>query len=112
MRILPELVLSIFGMLIMVVDPLLDPKHSHQVAGHNRADRHSGRAGVGVLDGAVSRNRFLEHGSGGRLQRLLSLPGHRDCGGRHPQFFEYLAVQRIRAGEYYGLILFGTVGMC
>jgi NADH-quinone oxidoreductase subunit N len=24
---------------------------------------------------------------------------------------EYLAVQRIRAGEYYGLILFGTVGM-
>ncbi len=26
--------------------------------------------------------------------------------------FEYLKVQRIRAGEYYGLILFGTVGMC
>ena len=26
--------------------------------------------------------------------------------------FEYMAVQRIRAGEYYGLILFGTVGMC
>ena len=26
--------------------------------------------------------------------------------------FEYLRVQRIRAGEYYGLILFGTVGMC
>ena len=25
--------------------------------------------------------------------------------------FEYLAVQRIRSGEYYGLILFGTVGM-
>jgi len=26
--------------------------------------------------------------------------------------YEYMAVQRIRAGEYYGLILFGTVGMC
>jgi NADH-quinone oxidoreductase subunit N len=26
--------------------------------------------------------------------------------------FEYLAVQKIRAGEYYGLILFGLVGMC
>src|ERR1700760_4210333 len=25
--------------------------------------------------------------------------------------FEYLDVQRIRAGEYYGLVLFGTVGM-
>jgi hypothetical protein len=46
------------------------------------------------------------------LQRLLSLPRHRDCGGRHPQFLRISAVQRIRAGEYYGLILFGTVGMC
>jgi NADH-quinone oxidoreductase subunit N len=26
--------------------------------------------------------------------------------------FEYMQVQQIRAGEYYGLILFGTVGMC
>src|ERR1700675_1433385 len=26
--------------------------------------------------------------------------------------YEYMAVQRICAGEYYGLILFGTVGMC
>jgi len=25
--------------------------------------------------------------------------------------YEYMAVQRIRAGEYYALILFGTVGM-
>ncbi len=25
--------------------------------------------------------------------------------------FEYMAVQRIRAGEYYALILFGMVGM-
>jgi NADH-quinone oxidoreductase subunit N len=26
--------------------------------------------------------------------------------------YEYMAVQQIRAGEYYGLILFGLVGMC
>src|SRR4029079_6927581 len=26
--------------------------------------------------------------------------------------YEYMEVQRIRAGEYYGLILFGAVGMC
>ncbi len=32
-RILPELVLSIFGMLIMVVDPLLDEESSHQSLG-------------------------------------------------------------------------------
>src|SRR5260370_5746858 len=33
MRILPELVLSIFGMLIMVVDSLLDEESSHQSLG-------------------------------------------------------------------------------
>src|SRR5208283_1660467 len=33
MRILPELVLSVFGMLIMVVDPLLDPESSHKSLG-------------------------------------------------------------------------------
>jgi len=33
MRILPEIVLSIFGMLIMVVDPLLDEDKSHSVLG-------------------------------------------------------------------------------
>ena len=32
-RILPELVLSIFGMIVMVVDPLLDPDSSHQSLG-------------------------------------------------------------------------------
>ena len=26
--------------------------------------------------------------------------------------YEYMEVQQIRAGEYYGLILFGAVGMC
>ena len=26
--------------------------------------------------------------------------------------YEYMEVQRIRAGEYYALILFGAVGMC
>src|SRR5208282_2582572 len=33
MRILPELVLSFFGMLIMVIDPLLDEESSHQSLG-------------------------------------------------------------------------------
>ncbi|MFY9702620.1 MAG: hypothetical protein WAK02_10735, partial [Terriglobales bacterium] len=33
LRILPEIVLSIFGMIIMVVDPLLDPDRSHQSLG-------------------------------------------------------------------------------
>ena len=33
MRILPELVLSIFGIVVMIVDPLLDPEKSHRSLG-------------------------------------------------------------------------------
>ena len=33
LRILPELVLSIFGMIIMVVDPLLDPERNQKPLG-------------------------------------------------------------------------------
>jgi NADH:ubiquinone oxidoreductase subunit 2 (subunit N) len=32
-RVLPELILTIFGMVIMLVDPLLDPESSHQSLG-------------------------------------------------------------------------------
>ena len=32
-RVMPELVLSIFGMIVMVVDPLLDPDSSHESLG-------------------------------------------------------------------------------
>ena len=33
-RILPELVLSIFGILIMLVDPAASPKRHQEAAGH------------------------------------------------------------------------------
>ena len=32
-RILPEIILSIFGMIIMVVDPLVDERHSQKIIG-------------------------------------------------------------------------------
>ncbi len=36
MRILPELVLSVFGMVIMVLDPLLDEEKSQKTLGISR----------------------------------------------------------------------------
>ena len=108
----PRLVLSVFGMMIMVVDPLLDEENSQKSLGT-----------IALI---------------GSLAALFRLSGWRNI--RAPAFsdmvrvegfsvffhflviaiaavvilssYEYMAVQRIRAGEYYGLILFGTVGMC
>ncbi len=112
MRILPELVLSIFGMLVMVVDPLLDEENSHQALGTI--------ALVGTL-AALAPTFWMAQYPGTAFWNMVRVDGF-------SVFFhvlviaiaavviltsyEYLAVQRIRAGEYCGLILFGTVGMC
>ena len=112
MRILPELVLSIFGMMIMVVDPLLDEDSSHKPLGTI--------ALIGAL-AALASTFWMAQYPGTAFWNMVRVEDF-------SVFFhflviaiaavvilssyEYLPVQRIRAGEYYGLILFGTVGMC
>jgi NADH-quinone oxidoreductase subunit N len=112
MRILPELVLTLFGMIVMVVDPLLDENRSHKSLG-----------AIGLLGtlAALASTCFMAQYPGTGFWNMVRVDGF-------SVFFhvlviaisavvilssyEYMAVQRIRAGEYYGLILFGTVGMC
>jgi NADH-quinone oxidoreductase subunit N len=117
-RILPELVLSAFGIAVMMIDPLLKPSAS--------------RKSLGLLSLA------------GTLAAILATFCQmawmaRDASFRDPGWFgmvrvdnfaiffhilipaisavcilaslEYLEAQGINSGEYYGLILFGTVGM-
>ena len=112
MRILPELVLSIFGMLIMVVDPLLDEENSHQSLGTI--------ALVGTL-AALASTAWMAQYPGTAFWNMVRVEGFSVffhflviaiAAVVILSSFEYLKVQRIRAGEYYGLILFGTVGMC
>src|SRR5271155_1280579 len=112
MRILPELVLSIFGMLIMVVDPLLDPESSHQSLGTI--------ALVGTF-AALASTFWMAQYPGTAFWNMVRVEGFSVffhvlviaiAAVAILSSFEYLKVQRIRAGEYYGLILFGTVGMC
>src|ERR1700736_7081660 len=112
MRILPELVLSIFGMLIMVVDPLLDQDHSHQALGTI--------ALLGTL-AALASAFWMAQYPGTAFWNMVRVEGFSVffhylviaiSAVVILSSFEYLRVQRIRAGEYYGLILFGTVGMC
>jgi NADH-quinone oxidoreductase subunit N len=112
LRILPELVLSVFGMIVMIVDPLLDEERSHKALGTI--------ALIGALAALLS-TALMARYPGIAFWSMVRVEGF-------SIFFhflviviaavviltsyEYMAVQRIRAGEYYALILFGTVGMC
>jgi NADH-quinone oxidoreductase subunit N len=112
MRILPEIVLSLFGMLIMVVDPLLDPDKSHQSLGTI--------AIFGTL-AALASTVWMAQYPGTAFWNMVRVEAFSVffhflviaiAAVAILSSFEYLQVQRIRAGEYYALILFGTVGMC
>jgi len=112
MRILPELALSVFGMIVMFVDPLLDEERSQKPLAFI--------ALAGALAALLSVF-LMAPFQGNAFWNMVRIDGF-------SLFFhflvvaivvvvilssyEYMAVQRIRAGEYYGLILFGAVGMC
>jgi NADH-quinone oxidoreductase subunit N len=112
MRILPELVLSIFGMIIMVVDPLLDQERSHKSLG-----------AIGIVGAlaALASTYWMAQNPGSAFWNMVRVDGFSVffhvlviaiAAVAILSSYEYMAVQRIRAGEYYALILFGTVGMC
>jgi NADH-quinone oxidoreductase subunit N len=110
-RILPELILSAFGILVMVLDPLVDEEKSQKLLGF--------MALGGTLAGLVA-TWYMAQSPGLAFSNMVKVD----------QFsvffhvlviaiaavvilssFDYMSVQRIRAGEYYALILFGVVGM-
>src|ERR1700692_4820029 len=103
MRILPELVLSLFGMLVMVVDPLLDPDSSHESLG--------AIALTGAL-AALAATFWMARYPGVAFYNMVRVEAFSVyfhvlviaiAAVAILSSFEYLKVQRIRAGEYYGL---------
>jgi NADH-quinone oxidoreductase subunit N len=110
-RILPEIVLSVFGMIVMVLEPLLEEKKSQKVLG------------LIALGGAVAglgATWFTAQSPGLAFWNMVQVDGFSVffhvliiaiAGVVILSSYEYMTVQRIRAGEYYALILFGTVGM-
>jgi NADH-quinone oxidoreductase subunit N len=111
-RILPELILSVFGMAVMLLEPVLDEGQSQKLLG-----------GIALVGGVLSTvaSVYQARYPGYAFWNMVRVDGF-------SVFFhvlvtaiatvviltsyEYMRVQRIRAGEYYALILFGTVGMC
>jgi NADH-quinone oxidoreductase subunit N len=110
-RILPELVLTLFGIIVMVVDPLLPRGKSRRPLGII--------AVIGALAAIVAtyyQQGYYGYAFSGMIRvDAFSIFFHYVVAGVAAVVilasFEYLEVQRIRSGEYYALILFGTVGM-
>ena len=110
-RILPELILSAFGIVVMLLDPLVDEEKSQKLLGFIAL----GGAVAGLL--ATS---CMAQSPGFAFSNMVKIDGFSVffhflviaiAAVVILSSFEYMAVQRIRAGEYYALILFGTVGM-
>jgi NADH-quinone oxidoreductase subunit N len=110
-RILPELILSVFGILVMILDPLVDEEKSQKTLGLIGF--------VGTLAGLAS-TWYMSKYPGLAFSNTIKV----DSFSVFFNFlviaiaavvilssFEYMVVQKIRAGEYYALILFGAVGM-
>jgi NADH-quinone oxidoreductase subunit N len=110
-RLLPEIVLTVFGMIVMLLDPLLDERRGQRTLGTI--------ALVGCLS-ALGATLFQASYPGLGFWNMVRV----DAFSIFFHFlvaavsaivvltsFEYMEVQEIRAGEYYGLILFGAVGM-
>src|SRR6476619_231549 len=117
-RILPELVLTAFGIIVMMADPLLKPGASRKGLGlvalagtiaaiaatfcqiawlaHDPQFAKPGWFGMVRVDNFA----IFFHVLIPAISAICILAS-----------LEYLDVQNIRSGEYYALILFGTVGM-
>jgi NADH-quinone oxidoreductase subunit N len=110
-RILPELILSVFGIVVMVLDPLVDEEKSQKLLGFIALG--------GTIAGLLATWRMAQS-PGLAFSNMVKVDSFSVF--FHVlviaiaaivilSSFEYMAVQRIRAGEYYALILFGVVGM-
>jgi len=110
-RILPELVLALFGIVVMVADPLLPENSDYKPLGILALigallsvvatliqSSYQGAAFFGMVQ--VDAFSIFFHLIVGFVATIVILAS-----------YEYLEVQRLHAGEYYALILLGAVGM-
>src|SRR5438270_51967 len=111
LRILPELILTVFGIAIMLLDPVMGERSS--------------RKGLGILAfvgcaAALGATFYQVNAQGEAFFHMVRVDAFSIffhaviaiiSAAVVLASYEYLQVQQIRAGEYYALILFGSAGM-
>ena len=115
MRLLPEIVLTVFGMIVMVVDAAAEGRSKDR-----RIEKTLGTVAlIGSLAGLAATFVQAQYPGFGFWNMVqvdsFSVFFHFLVAAVTAVViltsFEYMEVQQIRAGEYYALILFGAVGM-
>ena len=112
-RILPEIVLSAFGIVIMLLDPLVDQRRSSRMLGTI--------ALIGSLAAIAASQYQTQCPPGTAFWDMVRVDAFSIffhivvttvTAVVILTSFEYMDVQQLHAGEYYALVLFGAVGMC
>jgi NADH-quinone oxidoreductase subunit N len=110
-RILPEIVLAVFGMTVMVLDPFIEERRNQKTLGIIAL-----LGSLAALVATLFQSQYPGLGFWNMVQvDSFSVFFHFLVAAITAVViltsFEYMKVQRIRAGEYYALVLFGAVGM-
>lgn len=111
-RILPELVLSVFGIVIMLLDPILEDRRSEKVLGAIALIGSLAAIVATVLQGEYPGFAFWNFIQVNTFSVFFHFLVTTVVAVVILTSYEYMDVQQIRAGEYYALVLFGAVGMC
>jgi NADH-quinone oxidoreductase subunit N len=111
-RILPEIMLALFGMAIMVLDPLVDERTSQRLLALIAFI-----GSVAAIAATLYQSQYPGFGFWGMVKvDAFSIFFHFVVTAITAvvilSSYQYMQVQQMRAGEYYGLILFGAMGMC
>jgi NADH-quinone oxidoreductase subunit N len=110
-RILPELLVAVFGILVMLIDPLMPEKDSKKPLGIIAlAGTIAGLASV-AYQARFYGDAFFEMVRVDTFSIFFEIVVLLITLVVVLSSFEYLEVQQIKAGEYYGLLLFAAVGM-
>jgi NADH-quinone oxidoreductase subunit N len=113
-RILPEIVLTVFGTIVMMADPLLDDHNDRKALGVLSAFGVLAAIAATVYQSAPQfrGDGFFNMVRVDNFSIFFHMVVLLVALAAILMSFEYLSVQHLKHGEYYGLILYGAVGMC